>query len=227
MTKGIYAKILEIQKSVGAIEKAGTGPSQKGAFKYIRAEDVTDKVHSLLNEHGVITVPTIKYTDREVIRDGAKTFIFVAITVEYEYIDVEDGSSVIVTSVGEGSDIGSDTATRKAATQALKISHLQFLSIPNSEFDDEGAEPTGGAAAEKPQARAVAAATKATAAAGAADGDAALEPIRAKIKVAARKAGLDSTALNIKGKEIHDDFFNQKAALETLLKAIEKDIEKG
>jgi hypothetical protein len=44
-------------------------------------------------------------------------------------------------SVGEGSDIGSDTATRKAATQALKISHLHTFTIPNSEFDDEGYEP--------------------------------------------------------------------------------------
>jgi hypothetical protein len=91
--------------------------------------------------------------------------VYINVTVEaaYEFIAVEDGSSVSVVSVGEGSDIGSDTATRKAATQALKISHLHAFTIPNSEFDDEGSEPRVAQQASPkttPAKRAIATATK-------------------------------------------------------------------
>lgn len=89
----------------------------------------------------VIVVPTITHTKHEVISNNNRNYIFASVSAQYAYIAVEDGSQIVVTAVGEGSDIGSDTATRKAATQALKISHLHTFTIPNSEFDDEGYEP--------------------------------------------------------------------------------------
>lgn len=217
-TKGIYAALLEVQKKIGAIEKNGKGPSQKGGFSYIKAEDITDKVHSLLNENGIITVPRIKYANHEVVRDGSRSYITATLEIEYDYICVADGSLVTVTSVGEGSDIGSDTATRKAATQALKISHLHLFSIPNSEYDDEGYGPADNSPAEKAPARAVAAAKKAPASSGGAD----LEKIRAEIKVAAREKGLGSEDLNKMGQKISSDFFNESDSLTKLLGEIKK-----
>jgi hypothetical protein len=217
-TKGIYAALLEVQKKVGAIEKNGKGPSQKGGFSYIKAEDITDKVHSLLNEFGVITVPRIQYANHEVVRDGSRSYITATLSIEYDYICVADGSMVTVSSVGEGSDIGSDTATRKAATQALKISHLHLFSIPNSEYDDEGYGPADNSTAEKAPNRAVAAATKAKAPAGGGN----VDKLRAEIKVAARDKGLTSDALNKMGQEISEDFFNEAPALATLLEKIKK-----
>jgi len=137
----ILAKIARIQAEVGAIPKAGKGPKEKGGFAYIKAEDILDKVHALLVQEQVIVVPTITHTKHEVINNNNRNYIFASVSAQYAYIAVEDGSQVVVTAVGEGSDIGSDTATRKAATQALKISHLHTFTIPNSEFDDEGYEP--------------------------------------------------------------------------------------
>lgn len=137
----ILAKIARIQAEVGAIPKNGKGPAQKGGFAYIRAEDILDKVHSLLVQEGVIVLPTIEYSKHQVEFVNNRAMVNATVTARYRFVAVEDGSSVDVVAVGEGSDIGSDTATRKAATQALKISHLHTFTIPNSEFDDEGYEP--------------------------------------------------------------------------------------
>lgn len=137
----IYAKIARIQAEVGAIPRNGKGPSAKGGFAYVRAEDILDKVHALLVQENVIVIPSIEYTKHDVEYVNNRAMINATIKATYTYVAVEDGSAITVVSVGEGSDIGSDTATRKAATQALKISHLHTFTIPNSEFDDEGYEP--------------------------------------------------------------------------------------
>lgn len=143
----IFAKVARIQAEVGAIPKDGVGPSAKGSFKYVRAEDILDKIHALLVQENVIVIPSLEYTKHNVEMVNNRQYVSVALTARYTYVSVEDGSSITVTAVGEGSDIGSDTATRKAATQALKISHLHTFTIPNSEFDDEGYEPASKAAA--------------------------------------------------------------------------------
>jgi hypothetical protein len=136
----IFGKIAAIQREVGAIPRAGVGPSAKGSFKYVKAEDILDKIHSLLVQENVIVVPALEYWKHETEYVNNRQMVSVAIKAQYQYVSVDDGSYIIVTSIGEGSDIGSDTATRKAATQALKISHLHTFTIPNSEFDDEGYE---------------------------------------------------------------------------------------
>lgn len=137
----IFGKIATIQREVGAIPRNGTGPAAKGGFSYIKAEDILDKIHALLVQENVITIPSIKHSKHEVNIVNNRQYINATIEATYTYVAVEDGSSITVTAIGEGSDIGSDTATRKAATQALKISHLHTFTIPNSEFDDEGYEP--------------------------------------------------------------------------------------
>lgn len=137
----IFGKLATIQREVGAIPRNGKGPAAKGGFAYIRAEDILDKIHALMVQEGVIVLPNIEYSKHKVQIVNNRQYINATIKASYTYVAIEDGSSVVVSAIGEGSDIGSDTATRKAATQALKISHLHTFTIPNSEFDDEGYEP--------------------------------------------------------------------------------------
>lgn len=162
----IYRKIQLIQTEVGAIEKRGKGPSAKGSFAYIKAEDILDKIHALLVEHEVIVIPTITSIKHQVIEISNRMNIYSVVEAAYRYIAVEDGSEVTVTVIGEGSDIGSDTATRKAATQAMKISHLHAFTIPNTDmvaFDDrEGYTPEDNASAAKAAPQAVQRATSGT-----------------------------------------------------------------
>lgn len=220
MSKLIYQKIAAIQKEVGAIPKNGQGPPQKGGFAFIKAEDVLDKIHSLLVEHEVIVIPTITYGKHEVRTEGSRSYISACIDVQYEYIAVEDGSSVITTSVGEGSDIGSDTATRKAATQALKISHLHMFTIPNSEFDDEGYEPPGEKAEPKPN-RAVAKAAQPASSAATSNS---LTKARSLVKAAGAKLDLTPTELNERGQKIDKDFFGNIESLEKLLLVLNEEV---
>ena len=137
----IYRKIALIQKEVGAIEKNGTGPQQKGSFRYIKQEDILDKIHALLVENDVIVIPTITSLKHDVVEANNRMNIYSVVQAVYRYISVEDGSYIETTSTGEGSDIGSDTATRKAATQAMKIAHLHTFTIPGTDLsldDREG-----------------------------------------------------------------------------------------
>ena len=142
MTGVIYKKMAEIQKAVGAIEKNGKGPSQKGGFAYIKYEDILDKIHALLVENDVIVVPELTYYNHEVKEASNRQNLYARVEAKYTFVAVEDGSSVTVSSVGEGSDIGSDTATRKAATQVMKIAFLHTFTIPNTDdgllLDNEG-----------------------------------------------------------------------------------------
>lgn len=150
----IYSKLLTIQNEIGAIEKNGKGPAQKGAFAYIKYEDILDRIHALLNRERVIIVPKLKFSKHEVISANNRQNIYSNVEATYEFISVDDGSSVIVASVGEGSDIGSDTATRKSATQALKIAFLHTFTIPNTDdgllLDNEGHEPVSRETVSKP-----------------------------------------------------------------------------
>ena len=145
MTVGkIYEKMAKVQAEVGAIEKNGKGPAAKGGFAFIKYEDVLDKIHALLVREGVILVPELSFYDNRVIEANNRQNIYSRVEAKYTFVATQDGSSVTVSSVGEGSDIGSDTATRKAATQAMKIAFLHTFTIPNTDdgilLDNEGHE---------------------------------------------------------------------------------------
>ena len=223
-TKLIYEKIASIQEAVGAIPKNGKGPAAKGGFAFIKAEDVLDKVHALLVENKVIVIPTIEYTKHDTRVDGSRAYITATVSIAYEYIAVEDGSSVVTKSVGEGSDIGSDTATRKAATQALKISHLHMFTIPNSEFDDEGYEPVDKGGEPKAN-RAVTQAKTGSVTGTTATAQNALNKVRAQVKVAGESLGLTPPQINERGLSVDPDFFASEAHLKTLLAQLNKELE--
>ena len=138
---GIYAKIAAIQEEVGNIPKLGRGPSSKGSFEYVKFDDILLAVRNLFVQHGVIqNIKTLSHVVNSNIV-GTRSVVNTSILVEYTYIDVEDGSSHVSSVGGEGSDIGGDTATRKAYTQALKIALLHtFNIVTGDEPDSDGAE---------------------------------------------------------------------------------------
>lgn len=139
MTKyegGILPKIQAIQVAVGTIPKNGKGPSSKGGFEFVKFDDVVQKLRDLFAENKVINTVNVVRNDTKSEQVGNRQVTFASIDVEYTYIDSEDGSSITTTVSGEGSDIGGDTATRKAFTQALKIALLQTFNIVTGEDPD-------------------------------------------------------------------------------------------
>lgn len=134
----ILQAIANIQAGVGAIPKNGVGPTTQGAYKYIKNDDILEKISALLVENNVIVQPRItkhKLVTREI---GAnRTVPVVVVELETTFVAVEDGSTFTVVTCAEGADNG-DKGTRKAVTQAQKIANLLTFSIATGEPDPDG-----------------------------------------------------------------------------------------
>lgn len=134
----ILEAIANIQAGVGAIPKNGTGPATMGAYKYIKNDDILEKVSALLIQNKVIVQP--KITKHELITReiGANRFVpVVVVELETTFVSIEDGSTFTVVTCAEGADNG-DKGTRKAVTQAQKIANLLTFSIATGEPDPDG-----------------------------------------------------------------------------------------
>lgn len=211
----IYKSIAAIQKDIGGIKKNGVGPAAKGSFPYVKNDDILDAVHDLLVKHNVIVKPFLEL-DHTVDTSGTRTFLSAKVKLMNTYISTIDGSEYQVVTVGEGSDIGSDTATRKAVTQASKIANLLTFSIATGEsaYDEEGVDRPEPAKTAAPVQRATPP-TKVQAAEGGG-----VDKLVANVKAVGIKKGLSIAELNARGKEIHANFIADAPSLNQLLKVI-------
>ena len=137
MANGIYKKIEKIQDAVGILPKDGKGPSAKGGFAYITYDSIAEAVRKLLVENSVIVRPEVVDYESKAEIVSNRSVVHTTVVVKYIYTDVADGSEYISTVAGEGSDIGGDTATRKAFSQARKIDLLQTFTIVTGEPVDD------------------------------------------------------------------------------------------
>lgn len=134
----ILQAIANIQSGVGAIPKNGTGPTTMGAYKYIKNDDILEKISALLVANNVIVQPRITKHELITREIGANRFVpVVVVELETTFVAVEDGSTFTVVTCAEGADNG-DKGTRKAVTQAQKIANLLTFSIATGEPDPDG-----------------------------------------------------------------------------------------
>jgi hypothetical protein len=134
----ILQAIANIQSGVGAIAKNGVGPASQGAYKYIKNDDILEKISALLIENNVIVQPRITKHEMVTREIGANRFVpVVVVELETTFVAVEDGSTFTVVTCAEGADNG-DKGTRKAVTQAQKIANLLTFSIATGEPDPDG-----------------------------------------------------------------------------------------
>jgi hypothetical protein len=153
----IYGAIAKIQAGVGNIPKDGIGPASQGSYKYVRNDDILEKISKLLIEHKVVVKPEIISHELITREIGAnRSVALTVVTLRTTYISVEDGSEFAVVTTAEGADNG-DKGGRKAVTQAQKIANLLTFSIATGEPDPDGVEvqPTV-AKAESPAAKKIA-----------------------------------------------------------------------
>lgn len=132
-TKLIYSKLLAVMKAVGAVEKGRKNQSQGYNFRGI--DDVMNELHEKFSEQGILVLTDIIEQRRE--ERTTKTgglMLYSVNTYRFTFI-AEDGSSVVVTQVGEGMDSG-DKASNKAASVALKYALLFMFLIPTEDAKD-------------------------------------------------------------------------------------------
>jgi len=136
----ILEAIARIQAGVGAIPKNGIGPASMGSYKYIKNDDILEKVSALLIENNVIVQPRITRHEMMTREIGANRFVpIVIVELETTFVSIEDGTTFSVVTCAEGADNG-DKGTRKAVTQAQKIANLLTFSIATGEPEPDGSE---------------------------------------------------------------------------------------
>lgn len=148
----IYEKIQKIQDNLPRLRKDGEFGDNSGSgpnYKFLAVDDVIKGLRPLLAEHQVVVVPNVvdvnvehfagEATGPRPPRVNSRTYL----TVDYKFLDSEDGSSETIRVVGEASDT-SDKGVRKAMTSAQKIAFIQMFTIETGEPDEHelgGSEP--------------------------------------------------------------------------------------
>ena len=125
----IYGAIIAAKRKIGAIGKNGS-VTEYGKYDYRKFDDVIDAVAPLLDEHGILVVPTV--IAKEERQDQKKHFV--TLTMSYRMF-AEDGSSIEGSATGEAFDVG-DKAATKAQTVALRIFYCTVLNIAYHEMQD-------------------------------------------------------------------------------------------
>lgn len=126
-----------IMSEIGAIEKSRQNKQQNYAFRGI--EDLYAAGQPLFVKHGV--VPCAEVIEQSVNRyeivkqDGSIRYDYHAILrIKFTFYAL-DGSSVSVTTCGEGLD-NSDKAVNKATSGAMKYALITLLQIPTQDMED-------------------------------------------------------------------------------------------
>jgi hypothetical protein len=132
----VYQAIGQVAAAMAklGINKGGRNESQGFAFRGI--DQVLDALSTPLVEAGLIVLPRVTNVARETTVTAKGTTQFSSlVTVDYHLTSTKDGSTVVVTFVGEAKDSG-DKATSKALSMAFKYFAFQAFCIPVSGCDD-------------------------------------------------------------------------------------------
>jgi hypothetical protein len=135
----IFSLIPKIMEDVGAISKTRQMAKEAGGYAFRGIEDMYSAVHPAFVKHGVFCAPEVIEAQNTVIEgtnsQGLKKTSFRTLLRVKHWFYASDGSSVTVTTQGEGVDSG-DKASNKAMSQAMKYAFIELLSIPTKDIED-------------------------------------------------------------------------------------------
>jgi len=135
--KSIAAKLVLIAKDCPYAQKDAQNEKQK--YKYVSAAHILGKVNESLAVHNVCSVPEFAIVDtKETKTSSGAIWQLVTVKCSLQIIDADTGESVVVTSLGSGTDPG-DKAVAKAQTMAIKYAWLTALNIETG--NDPEADP--------------------------------------------------------------------------------------
>lgn len=130
----IYELLPKIAREVGAVAK--DKKNEKQGYNFRGIDDFLNALHPLLAEHGVTIAPeNIEFTSEWYEAGQNKTQMHSVIQKVMFRFYAPDGSSIAVTTLGEGADTG-DKAANKGTSGALKYALMSVFSIPTHDIDD-------------------------------------------------------------------------------------------
>ncbi len=139
---GILKKMHSIMAEIGHVGKDQKNAAQ--GFRFRGIDQFQNKMHGLLIKHKVIMVPRMLQRHDEFIerttKDGSiRKEKVTNLLMNYEFIDIDDGSTLNYVVPSEGMDSG-DKSTGKALSGALKYAFIQGLCTPTEDMGDVSME---------------------------------------------------------------------------------------
>lgn len=133
----IAAKLNEIQKEVGYMQKGGKNEAQ--GYKFLSDAQIMEKFNELFQKNKVLFTYASRITGTQPTPSGKQTLTNVE--VDYEFLDVESGENIFGTAAGQGTDPG-DKGVYKAITGAIKYVFMKTFLIPTGDDpENDSKEP--------------------------------------------------------------------------------------
>lgn len=137
---GLHSKLVEVMQSIDWIKKGGRNTAQN--YDFTRQADVVAAVRDQLIAKKVTCVPRqmdiVESRDYDSKSGGRQHFLL--IRIDWQFTDAETGETLIVPSLGAGTDSG-DKAPYKAMTGASKYAELLAFLIPTGDDPEKDNEP--------------------------------------------------------------------------------------
>jgi hypothetical protein len=135
-TPQVYKAIAAVTKdmSVEGISKSRKNAQQGYTFRGI--DEVYNALAPMLARHNLVILPRVvkREFDERQTKSGNPLF-YTHLTVEFDFVSADDGSSHCVTTIGEAMD-SADKSTNKAMSAAYKYACLQAFCIPTEGDND-------------------------------------------------------------------------------------------
>jgi hypothetical protein len=126
----VYAAIHAVMAALGSVGINKDRTNKVQGFKFRGVDDVYAAINPLLVEHKLLMLPRV--AGRESIerktKDGKPLFAAV-VTMEFDFVSIEDASKHTISGYGEGMD-SADKSTSKAMSIAYKYAVFQAFSVP-------------------------------------------------------------------------------------------------
>lgn len=138
---GVIEAIANVKRDLGAVSKGKEMVAGPARYSYRAIDDVLNKLHQPMVDHGIIFVPTVLQVIEETrgqTRSGA-TQTYTRVEVSYTVAHV-DGSNVTAVVAGQALDT-SDKGLNKAFTAAFKVMLQQVFAIPFATDDPDDHYP--------------------------------------------------------------------------------------
>lgn len=146
----VFEAIQYVQRRFSETGLAKSRNNTQQGFKFRGIDDVYNMLSTFLVEAKLLIMPRVVSRDTEVrVSKSGTALVYTNVTVDYEFISSEDGSSVTARMVGEAMDSG-DKSSNKAMSAAYKYLCLQTFCIP-TEGDNDADATTHELGREEPE----------------------------------------------------------------------------
>lgn len=119
----LAAKLAAARANVNGVPKKGE--AEEG-YEFVQAVDVAIEARRVLNEHGILTIPSVKSLDLKIGQIG----FVVHAALAFKVVDVDSGQYEWVDWAGAGHDKPGDKALYMAITGGTKYFRAWLLEIP-------------------------------------------------------------------------------------------------